>query len=75
MFRCAPRATLTRPPGLRQGRWRDEDVPPAAHAVLINAINVHLWLLNFSFERGRLRQRDTSGGVNQEVVAGLAFLD
>lgn len=48
---------------------------PPVPAGLINAISLHLLLLNFYFNWGHLKQNHPSRGVNQVLIAGLGYFD
>lgn len=56
-------------------QWRAAAALLPVHAGLINAISLYLLPLNFSFNRGQLKQNYTSSGVNQVLTAGLKYLD
>lgn len=72
MLRSPRWTSWAEPQGLKTGLVED---PLPAHAGLINAISLHLLLLNFSFSRGQFERNRTRRGVNQGLVAGLGYLD
>lgn len=72
MLRSPRWTSRAEPRGLKTGLVED---PLPAHAGLINAISLHLLLLNFSFSRGQFERNRTRRGVNQGLVAGLGYLD
>lgn len=72
MLRSPRWTSRAEPRGLKTGLVED---PLPAHAGLINAISLHLLLLNFSFSRGQFERNRARRGVNQGLVAGLGYLD